>query len=69
MFPQTVKPDCVRCQLEARLELGEIEVRAENPGRGNVELREVAEEAQRRGFGLIAQRADADTRWRHTMWQ
>jgi len=55
---QTVKPDCVRCQLEARLELGEIELQTGHAGRGNPQLRELADEAQRRGFGLIARRAD-----------
>jgi len=61
-LPQTVKPDCVRCQLEARLELGEIELQTGNASRGNLQLRQLADEAQRRGFGLIAQRAGADTR-------
>jgi DNA-binding winged helix-turn-helix (wHTH) protein/TolB-like protein/Flp pilus assembly protein TadD len=62
VLPQTVKSDCVRCQLEARLELDEIEVQTGNASRGNLQLRELADEAQRRGFGLIAQRAGADTR-------
>lgn len=59
-LPQTVKSDCVRCQLDARLELGEIEIQTGNASR--LQLRELADEAQRRGFGLIAQRAGAETR-------
>jgi eukaryotic-like serine/threonine-protein kinase len=61
-LPSTVKADCVRCQLEARLELGEIELQAGNRSEGSLQLRQVADEAQRRGFGLIAQSAAANSR-------
>lgn len=54
--------DCVRCQLEARLEIGEIEVQAGNGERGRSQLRELADEARTRGFRLIADRATADSR-------
>src|SRR5208282_5325621 len=53
---------CVRCQLEARLELGEIEIQAGNAERGRAQLHELANEAGRRGFRLIAEQADADSR-------
>ena len=53
---------CVRCQLEARLELGEIEIQAGNAERGRAELHEIANEAGSRGFRLIAEQADADSR-------
>jgi len=53
---------CVRCQLEARLELGEIEVQAGNAEPGRTQLRELADEARIRGFRLIAERAAADSR-------
>jgi len=43
---------CVRCELEARLELGEIETQAGNAERGRAQLRDLANEAGRRGFGL-----------------
>jgi DNA-binding winged helix-turn-helix (wHTH) protein/tetratricopeptide (TPR) repeat protein len=56
-LPQTLKADCVRCQLEARLQLGAIGVQAGVMGQRNLRLRKLADEAQRRGFGLIAQRA------------
>jgi tetratricopeptide (TPR) repeat protein len=53
---------CVRCQLEARLELGEIEMQAGNEGRGRAQLHELADEAGSRGFRLIAEHAAADSR-------
>jgi len=53
--------DCVRCQLEARLELGEIEIKTGNAERGRAQLRELGDEAHRKGFGLIAGRAGADS--------
>jgi len=53
---------CVRCQLEARLELGAIEIQAGNAVRGRAQLRDVADEAGRRGFRLIAEDAVADSR-------
>jgi tetratricopeptide (TPR) repeat protein len=53
---------CVRCQLEARLELGEIAVQAGNAELGRTQLRELADEARTRGFRLIAERAAADSR-------
>jgi eukaryotic-like serine/threonine-protein kinase len=53
--------DCVRCQLEARLELGEIEIGAGNTERGRAQLHELGDEARRKGFGLIAERAAADS--------
>ena len=52
--------DCVRCQLEARLELGEVEIRAGNVERGRAQLHELANEAESRGFRLISERAAAD---------
>ena len=48
---------CVRCQLEARLELGAIEIQAGNSARGRAQLRDLADEAGRRGFRLIAENA------------
>jgi DNA-binding winged helix-turn-helix (wHTH) protein/tetratricopeptide (TPR) repeat protein len=51
---------CVRCQLEARLELGEIEIKAGNAERGRAQLHKLADEAGNRGFRLIASRASAD---------
>jgi hypothetical protein len=53
---------CVRCQLEARLELGEIEIQAGNVERGRSELRDLGDEAGKRGFRLIAEHAAADRR-------
>ena len=52
------KTGCARCELEARLELGLIEMRSGDNSRGKVELRSVAEDARAQGFGLIAQRAE-----------
>jgi DNA-binding winged helix-turn-helix (wHTH) protein/tetratricopeptide (TPR) repeat protein len=52
--------DCIRCQLEARLELGEIELHSGNVKRGRTQLRELAHDAGSRGFRLIADRAAAD---------
>jgi hypothetical protein len=51
---------CVRCQLEARLELGEIEIQAGNAERGRAQLHKLADEAGTRGFRLIATRASVD---------
>jgi eukaryotic-like serine/threonine-protein kinase len=51
---------CVRCQLEGRLELGEIEIQAGNAGRGRAQLQKLADDAGSRGFRLIAGRAAAD---------
>jgi len=56
-FRRAIQFGCVSCQLEARLELGEIEIARGNLEHGRVQLRDLADEAQRRGFGLIAQRA------------
>jgi DNA-binding winged helix-turn-helix (wHTH) protein/tetratricopeptide (TPR) repeat protein/TolB-like protein len=53
---------CMRCQLEARLELGEIEIKGGNAKRGRAQLHDLADEAGRRGFRLIAERAVADGR-------
>jgi DNA-binding winged helix-turn-helix (wHTH) protein/tetratricopeptide (TPR) repeat protein len=53
---------CLRCQLEARLELGEIEVQAGNAEPGRNQLRKLADEARTMGFRLIAERAAADSR-------
>jgi eukaryotic-like serine/threonine-protein kinase len=57
---RAIAVDCVRCQLEARLELGEIEIGAGNAERGRAQLHELGDEARRKGFGLIAERAAAD---------
>lgn len=54
---------CVRCQLEARLELGEIEIQAGHAERGRAQLHRLAEEAGSRGFRLIAGGAAADARF------
>jgi eukaryotic-like serine/threonine-protein kinase len=51
---------CVRCQLEARLELGEIEIQAGNAARGRAQLRDLGDEAGKRGFRLIAEQAAAN---------
>jgi DNA-binding winged helix-turn-helix (wHTH) protein/tetratricopeptide (TPR) repeat protein/TolB-like protein len=53
---------CVRCQMEARLELGEIEIQMGNAEQGHAQLHELADEAGRRGFRLIAERAAAGER-------
>jgi len=53
---------CVRCQLDARLELGKIEIQAGNTERGHAQLRDLADEARRRGFRLIAERAKVDAK-------
>jgi DNA-binding winged helix-turn-helix (wHTH) protein/tetratricopeptide (TPR) repeat protein/TolB-like protein len=50
---------CVRCQMEAQLELGEIEIQAGNAERGRAQLLDLAEEAGRRGFRLLAEDAAA----------
>jgi eukaryotic-like serine/threonine-protein kinase len=52
---------CVRCQLEARLELGEIEIKTGNTERGRAQLHALADEAGIRGFRLIAERAATDS--------
>jgi len=52
---------CVRCELEGRLELGEIEIQAGNAEKGRALLRQLADEAEKRGFRLIAQLAAADS--------
>jgi DNA-binding winged helix-turn-helix (wHTH) protein/tetratricopeptide (TPR) repeat protein len=52
---------CVRCELEARLELGEIEIGAGNAERGRAQLHELGVEARSKGFGLIAERAAAES--------
>jgi DNA-binding winged helix-turn-helix (wHTH) protein/tetratricopeptide (TPR) repeat protein/TolB-like protein len=51
---------CVRCQLEARLQLGEIELQAGNAGKGRAELRRLEKESRSRGFRMIADHAAAD---------
>jgi tetratricopeptide (TPR) repeat protein len=51
---------CVRCEFEARLELGEIEIQAGNAKPGRAQLHKLADEAGSRGFRLIAGRAAAD---------
>jgi len=61
-FQSAVTMGCVRCQLEARLELGEIEIQTGNAQRGYAQLHELADEAGRRGFRLIAEHAAADSR-------
>jgi eukaryotic-like serine/threonine-protein kinase len=53
---------CVRCQLEARLELGEIEIRAGSAERGRAQLHELANDAGSRGFRLIAEHAATDSK-------
>ncbi len=53
---------CVRCQLEARLELGEIEMQTGNAERGRAQLHELANDAGSRGFRLIAENAAANSR-------
>ena len=59
---KAVASGCVRCQLEGRLELGEIEIGAGNAERGRAQLQELSDEARGKGFGLIAERAAADSR-------
>ena len=59
---KAVAAGCVRCQLEGRLELGEIESGAGNAERGRAQLHELGEEARGKGFGLIAERAAAASR-------
>jgi len=59
---RAVAVGCVSCQLEARLELGKMEIQAGNVERGRAQLRDLAHEAGRRGFRLIAGDAAADSR-------
>jgi DNA-binding winged helix-turn-helix (wHTH) protein/tetratricopeptide (TPR) repeat protein len=54
---QATQLGCVSCQLEARLDLGEIEMAKGKLDLGRSQLRDLAAEAQRRGFGLVARRA------------
>ena len=56
---RAVARGCVRCQLEARLELSKIEIQAGNPERGRAQLHQLADEAGSRGFRLIAEQAAA----------
>jgi Flp pilus assembly protein TadD len=56
---RAVAMGCVRCQLEARLELSEIEIQAGNAERGRAQLHQLADEAGNRGFRLIAEQATA----------
>jgi hypothetical protein len=58
---KAVAVGCLRCKLEARLELGEIEIGAGNAERGRAQLHELGDEARRKGFGLTAERATADS--------
>lgn len=50
---------CTRCQLEARLQSGEIEMQTGNLERGRVQLHQLALEAGSKGFNLIAKNAAA----------
>jgi DNA-binding winged helix-turn-helix (wHTH) protein/tetratricopeptide (TPR) repeat protein len=50
---------CVRCQLEARLQSGEIEIQAGSAERGRIQLHQLALDAESRGFNLIAKYAAA----------
>jgi tetratricopeptide (TPR) repeat protein len=59
---RAVAMGCVRCQLEARLELGEIAIQAGNVERGRAQLRDLGDEAGKRGFRLIAEHATAERR-------
>ena len=61
-FEKAVAVGCVRCQLEARLELGEIDIQAGNVERGRSQLHDLTDEAGRRGFRLIADDAVADSK-------
>ncbi len=56
---RAVAMGCVRCQLEARLELSEIEIQSGNAERGRAQLHQLADEAGSRGFRLIAEQATA----------
>jgi tetratricopeptide (TPR) repeat protein len=56
---RAVAMGCVRCQLEARLELSEIEIQIGNAERGRAQLHQLADEAGSRGFRLIAEQATA----------
>lgn len=56
-FRSAVGMDCVRCQLEARLELGQIDIHAGNAERGRNQLLQLANDAASRGFNLIAKQA------------
>jgi len=61
VLQRAVAIGCVRCELEGRLELGEIEIQAGNAEKGRTQLRQLADEAEKRGFRLIAQHAAADS--------
>ena len=60
VLDQAIQLGCVSCQLEARLRLGEIELAAGNAEHARTQLRNLADEAERRGFSLIASRAAED---------
>jgi eukaryotic-like serine/threonine-protein kinase len=53
---------CVRCQMEAQLELGKIEIQAGNRERGRAQLLDLAEQAGHRGFRLLAEDAAAHSK-------
>jgi eukaryotic-like serine/threonine-protein kinase len=53
---------CVRCQMEAQLELGEIEIQAGNRERGRAQLLDLAEQAGHGGFRLLAEDAAAHSK-------
>jgi len=59
---QATKLGCVSCQLEARLEFGEIEMARGKLDLGRSQLHDLAAEAQGRGFGLLARRAAEDAK-------
>jgi tetratricopeptide (TPR) repeat protein len=55
---EAVRAGFVKEQLEASLELGELEIRSGRAAAGRARLRTLAREAQAKGLGLVARRAE-----------
>ncbi len=54
---QADKAGLVGIQLESRLALGEVEMKASNPAAGRTRMKILEKEARAKGYGLIAQKA------------
>jgi ATP/maltotriose-dependent transcriptional regulator MalT len=57
VLARAVKIGCVRCSFEARLALGEVEMRSGNKMAGQARLKGLEKDASARGFVEIARRA------------
>jgi tetratricopeptide (TPR) repeat protein/tRNA A-37 threonylcarbamoyl transferase component Bud32 len=62
IIAESTKTGFIDRQLEARLALGEIQIKLTNPSAGRRLLQQVEKDAKTRGFGLIAKRAAAARR-------